>query len=185
MTEYPSTLYCANHPQTPTSLRCNRCEKPICTKCAVLTPTGYRCKECVRGQQRVFETALWRDYLFAFGLAALISFLGSFLAPIMALLILIVGAVVGLIVAEAVRWATHRRRSRRLFQVVAVAAVLGSLPPVIIQLVDVLRYLSIYQSNFLKVYETRHLVSLIWYAVYTFMVTSTAYYRLAGVSRKY
>ncbi|MEN6392186.1 MAG: B-box zinc finger protein, partial [Anaerolineaceae bacterium] len=35
MTDNPPTLYCTNHPQTETSLRCNRCDKPICTKCAV------------------------------------------------------------------------------------------------------------------------------------------------------
>ena len=35
--------YCANHPGVETSLRCNKCGKPICAKCAVRTPTGYRC----------------------------------------------------------------------------------------------------------------------------------------------
>src|SRR6266700_3112765 len=62
------TLYCANHPTVATSLRCNKCNKPICHKCAVLTPVGYRCRECVRGQQQVFETVVW----YAFGLAALL-----------------------------------------------------------------------------------------------------------------
>jgi hypothetical protein len=66
MIEKTEELYCANHPQTPTSLRCNRCEKPICPKCAVKTPIGYRCKECVRGQQKIFDTAQWYDYPLAF-----------------------------------------------------------------------------------------------------------------------
>ena len=53
MTESPNEkMYCYNHPQRETVLRCNRCERPMCTSCAVLTPTGYRCKECVRGQQK-------------------------------------------------------------------------------------------------------------------------------------
>jgi hypothetical protein len=186
MTDAPPTLYCANHPQTPTSLRCNRCDKPICTKCAVLTPTGYRCKECVRGQQRVFDTAQWKDYLLAFPLAALIAFLGSFLAPVMHFLTLFVAPIVGVIIAETVRFVTHRRRSQQLFRVTALAAVLGSLPLMLIQGIDVLHYLSIYQSSFLKVYHTSRLTSLVWYALYAFLVTSTAYYRLAGVvSRKY
>ena len=50
-------IYCANHPAVETTLRCNRCGKPICAECAVRTPTGYRCKECVRGQQKIFDTA--------------------------------------------------------------------------------------------------------------------------------
>ena len=76
-----STLYCVNHPNTETNLRCNRCEKLICTKCAVHTPTGYRCRECVRNQQKVFETALWYDYPLGFILAGLLSYIGSLIAP--------------------------------------------------------------------------------------------------------
>ncbi len=30
----------------PTYLRCGRCEKPICARCRVATPVGYRCFEC-------------------------------------------------------------------------------------------------------------------------------------------
>ena len=40
VTANTDTLYCANHPTIATSLRCNRCNKPICHKCAVLTPVG-------------------------------------------------------------------------------------------------------------------------------------------------
>ena len=67
------TLFCANHPDRETSLRCNRCEKPICSKCAVRTPTGYRCKECVRGQQKVFDTAENQDFIVAPGVDALFA----------------------------------------------------------------------------------------------------------------
>ena len=80
MTDETSTLYCANHPTQETSLRCNRCEKPVCSKCIVLTPTGYRCKQCVQGQQRSFDTARWVDYPLAFFTAAILSFFGSWLA---------------------------------------------------------------------------------------------------------
>ncbi len=106
-----AVLRCANHPDRETTLRCNRCEKPICTKCAVLTPVGYRCKECVRGQQAVFETAqtawtsLWRPSLSAVGAGVgvavlnILGFWGFFVAP-----------VAGGALAEVVRLATRRRR---------------------------------------------------------------------------
>src|SRR5512139_2890612 len=55
--EMAPTLYCANHPDRETMLRCNRCEKPICYQCAILTPVGYRCKECVRQQQNTYYNA--------------------------------------------------------------------------------------------------------------------------------
>ena len=71
MTESVSeTLVCANHPQVATSLRCNKCGKPICARCAMRTPVGYRCKDCVRGQQQIFETAFWYDYVLAAVIAA-------------------------------------------------------------------------------------------------------------------
>jgi hypothetical protein len=151
----------------------------------VLTPTGYRCKECVRGQQKVFETTQWIDYPLACGLAAILAFLGSFLAPIMHFLTIFVAPIVGVILAEAVRFATRRRRSKRLYQAVAVATVVGSLPLVLVQIIGILGDLALYQSNFISMYGTSRLFILIWYALYVFLITSTAYYRLAGVSYKY
>ena len=57
------TLYCYVHPNRETSLRCNNCNRPICASCAVRTPTGYRCRECVKGQQKTFDTSEWYDYV--------------------------------------------------------------------------------------------------------------------------
>jgi hypothetical protein len=74
MTVEAPKMYCANHPNVETSLRCNKCEKPICARCAILTPTGYRCKECVRGQQKVFETAKWLDYPLIFMIVAILAY---------------------------------------------------------------------------------------------------------------
>ena len=80
-------LTCANHPGRETMLRCNRCEKPICTSCAVHTPTGYRCKECVNAQKKKFDTAEWYDYISGLAATSAISLgasllvvLGSFIA---------------------------------------------------------------------------------------------------------
>ena len=43
-------LYCANHPNEETYVRCSRCEKPICAKCRVRTPVGFRCYDCAQMQ---------------------------------------------------------------------------------------------------------------------------------------
>lgn len=43
-------LYCANHPGVQTYLRCGKCEKPICAKCRVSTPVGFRCYQCANLQ---------------------------------------------------------------------------------------------------------------------------------------
>lgn len=175
MTDNPNVLYCANHPDVPTTLRCNRCEKPICIKCAVLTPTGYRCKECVRGQQKIFESAQWMDFPLACGLAFILAFLGSFLAQAMYFLIIFVAPIVGTIIAEVVRVVVRRRRSKRLFQAVAISAALGSLPLPLLRLGIIL----------LSSVTLQGYIVLIWYGLYTFLTVSTAYYRLAGINVKY
>jgi hypothetical protein len=126
MTE-PS-MVCAFHPDRPTSLRCNRCDRPICTACAILTPVGYRCKVCIREQQKVFETAYWYDFLIAPIVAGVICGAGSLLGSFLGFFILFVAAFVGSIAARAVQWAVRHRRSRYLWVAAAVGGVLGCLP---------------------------------------------------------
>lgn len=49
---------CTYHPDVQTGLRCTRCGKPICPKCAVRTPVGLRCPDCagVRGLRTIRTT---------------------------------------------------------------------------------------------------------------------------------
>ena len=169
-------LYCANHPDRETSLRCNRCEKPICPDCAVLTPTGYRCKECVRSQQKVFETAQWWDYPVALLIAGGLSFLGSLVASKLGFFTLFIAPIAGVIIAEAVRTVISRRRSRRLYQMVAAAVALGSLPLLAISLLN-LAFSGVQGSVSINI-----ILPLIFQGLYTVMVTSTAYYRLSGIA---
>jgi hypothetical protein len=173
MTETPPPMYCVNHPQTETSLRCNRCEKPICVKCAVLTPIGYRCKECVRGQQKLFETALWYDYLSTFIISVVLSYIGSQIIPVMGFFTILLAPVAGVMIAEIIRAITKRRRSKRLFQLATLAAALGSLPTILLYLIMIIPSLSQGGLGFLW--------QLLWQGVYAFMVSSTIYYRLSGI----
>lgn len=129
-------LYCANHPNVETMLRCNRCGKPICTRCAKLTPVGYRCRECLGQQQAVFYTGGALDYVLG-GAVALV--LGGFAAFLMSRIgfwffALILGPTLGIAIAEAVRFVVRRRRSRYLATVVAVGMVLGALPALLLSL---------------------------------------------------
>lgn len=40
--------FCYRHPQRETALSCGRCERPICTNCAMQGPVGFRCRQCGR-----------------------------------------------------------------------------------------------------------------------------------------
>jgi hypothetical protein len=176
----PPTLYCANHPQTETTLRCNRCEKPICVKCATLTPTGYRCKECVRGQLKQFETSQWVDYPIAFIIAGVLAFLGSLILPRWILLAIIGSPIAGTAIAEAVRFAVRRRRSKRLYQVVVIGVILGCLPLLLYQL-----FISVLSIGSAGASGGFSLFSLLSYGIYAVLVTSTTYYRLSGLHLRF
>jgi membrane associated rhomboid family serine protease len=44
--------YCYNHTKTPTRLRCSRCDRPICGRCAIPASVGQHCPECVAEARR-------------------------------------------------------------------------------------------------------------------------------------
>jgi hypothetical protein len=141
MTELTTeTLYCYVHPNRETALRCNNCNRPICASCAVRTPTGYRCRECVRGHQKAFETSEWYDYITGFLVAAFLSGIASFLVTFIGgigffgwFLIAAGAPTAAVAIAEGVRAVTRRRRSRALFVTVAIGVVLGALPIILLQ----------------------------------------------------
>ena len=162
------TLVCYNHPNRETLLRCNRCDRPICNECAVLTPTGYRCKECVRGQQKIFDTAKPIDYVLAVVVALVLAYIGGFLT-FAGFFIIFIAPVAGVIIGEAVRRIIQRRRSIRLFQATTAAVVMGGLFHVVPTLISFFAYGNL------------NLFGIIWQVVYISMAASTVYYRLSGI----
>ncbi len=128
-------MTCYKHPDRETLLRCNRCDRPICMDCAVQTPTGYRCKDCIRELQKRFDTSLSRDYLIAGFIAAILGFLGSFLLMEVRMLSgifsLLIGPLVGTGIVSLVRVATQKRRSTTLTKTTVIAAGIGGALPLL------------------------------------------------------
>lgn len=121
-------LYCVNHPKTETRLRCNRCGNPICAKCAVRTPVGFRCKQCIKGQQAVFYSATPLDYLIAVVICLVASIIAAFIVGAVGIFFtFFLAPVAGGVIAEVVRWATGRRRGRWMWLVVSACIVVGAL----------------------------------------------------------
>ena len=169
MTE-STTLYCYVHPNRETALRCNNCNRPICASCAVRTPTGYRCRECVRERQKTFETSEWYDFVSGFIVAALLSGIAAFLVTFIGGIgffgwFLIAAGVptAAVAIAESVRAVTKRRRSRQLFMTVAAGVVLGALPVILFQVLS---------SNFF---------GIVFQIIYLIIATPVVYTRLSGI----
>ncbi len=129
-------IYCTVHTHVEATLRCNKCNRPMCIRCAVRTPVGYRCKQCVHQQQEVFFTGTTRDYVIA-GVAAFVvsAVAGGVLLYIGSgfwLLTILLSAPAGGLISEVVWRAVGKRRSRYLWLVVGLATVLGVLPIMIL-----------------------------------------------------
>ncbi|MGH2747763.1 MAG: rhomboid family intramembrane serine protease [Actinomycetota bacterium] len=52
VTEETEQTYCYAHTDTPTRLRCTRCDRPICGRCAIPASVGQHCPECVAEARR-------------------------------------------------------------------------------------------------------------------------------------
>jgi hypothetical protein len=128
-------LYCANHPTVETLLRCNKCGKPICMKCAVQTPVGYRCRECVRQQQNVYFNAEAWDNPIALAVSFVVTLLAT---PLVSAILgrtgffgimigLFIGASAGGVLAQIIRWAVGKRRGRYLHYFALAGVLLGVL----------------------------------------------------------
>ncbi|MFQ5615286.1 MAG: hypothetical protein ACE5GO_02360 [Anaerolineales bacterium] len=176
--QHDHPTFCATHPATETSLRCNRCEKFICPKCAKRTPIGYRCEDCVRGQQKVFDTAQAQDYVLVTLIAGVLSFIGSLIVPTLGFFTIFLAPGVGAVIAGLIRRATNRRRSKRLFQWAATATAIGSLLPLCVSLFGIV--FSLFVEGAGAGFGLFGL-NLIWQGIYTFMVTSSTHYRLSGI----
>ena len=165
-----TVLYCANHPTVETTLRCNRCDKPICPKCAVKSPVGYRCRECVKSQQKIFDTAEPVDYVLGFIVAAILSGVASVLSGLVGFIgffgwfILIIAAPVAAgIIAEGVRMAIRKHRSQSLYYTILAGVVVGALPVILFNLI------------------TFNFFGLIPVGIYLVLGVPTVYYRLSGI----
>jgi hypothetical protein len=166
----PTVLYCYAHPDRETTLRCKRCDRPMCASCARRTPTGYVCKDCVRAHQKSFDTSEWYDYIFGFITASFLSGVAAFLISLLGsigfigwFLAISAAPVAGTVIAEAVRFVTRRHRSPSLFITVVVGVVLGALPIMLSQ---------IFRGN---------IFGIIFQVVYLVIAVPLVYARLSGI----
>jgi hypothetical protein len=124
----------------------------------------------VRSQLKIFDTAVWYDYVLGFvtaavlgGIASLLVGLVGSMAGFFAFLLIIFGApIAGGVIAEACRAVTRRHRSRPLFITVAAGMVVGALPIIVTTLL------------------TMNIFGIVFIAIYLFVAVPIVYSRLSG-----
>lgn len=125
-TSEPTTLYCANHPDRETLIRCGRCGKPICLQCQVRHPVGVRCKECAQIRKDPLTVLTPTQYALAFVSALGASIVGGFIAPFLGILFaFFIGPVIGGMIAELVGRVIGYKRGLPLQLIVGMCIVLG------------------------------------------------------------
>lgn len=155
MSETEYSLTCAFHPNRETQLRCNRCNKPICIKCATHTPTGYRCPECIRNQQKIFITARWYDFVIAGLITGLISFIGSLFANRLGFYMILIALGAGYLALLASKKAISNRRSPLLKYVMSGCALLASIIPAAVNFSQIILYGGLGVSGLLYLFGWR------------------------------
>ena len=135
------TQYCARHPKNETSIRCGRCDDPICPDCLVHSPVGMRCPDCGRanpvptydvtmpyllrgiGAGAAVALALGIAFYYAAPILFRLVFLDiAIINIILPFLYVAVMAVIGLAIGESVSIATNRKRGLKL-KIVSAACV--------------------------------------------------------------
>ncbi|GAB4419565.1 MAG: hypothetical protein Kow002_07270 [Anaerolineales bacterium] len=183
MTEETTATFCYVHPGRETSLRCKVCEQPICASCAVRTPTGYACKDCVRSHQKKFDTAVWYDFIIGFVVAAVLSAVAAFLVTLISgffygLLIFVAAPTAGTLIAQVLLVVLRRHRSRPLFLTISAGVIVGALPAIISQVTSLIMLFRFYGMEAFSIW---YLLPLFWVIVYLFIVVPVVYSQFSGI----
>jgi hypothetical protein len=159
--------FCVNHPRVETGLRCNRCGDPICVRCAVRTPVGYRCKKCVKQQQSVYYTGLPLDYVLASLVSIPLAALGAYLVSFLGIFLgFFISPAAGAFIADMAWRIVGRRRSRYLWLVVSGSIIVATLG------------VALYQAGAFSGYLVVNTFSFLEIGLYLVLAVSAAYSRL-------
>lgn len=126
-------LFCYRHPGRSTSLRCYKCNKPICSECTVKTPVGYLCPDCYREAEDAFFNARPTDYILAIAVALPISLLAGFLVMqfsrgiFFIIIMFFVGGAIGGVIGRITKRVIGGRRGRYIPHLVAACVIIGVL----------------------------------------------------------
>lgn len=127
------TMTCYRHPGRETSLRCYKCNRPICSECTIKTPVGYLCPVCNREAEDTFYNARPLDNLVALLIALPLGLIAGYLVFLFGrsfffwIILFFIGGAVGSLIGRLTKRAIGKRRGRYVPYIVAGCVIAGAL----------------------------------------------------------
>ncbi len=123
----PQLVPCAADPQVETSLRCGRCDTPICPRCLVMTPVGARCRDCAQLRRNPIYVVSPAYYLRATAAGLAVALICGVIVPFIPFFSLFGLLLLGWVTGAAVARAANYKRGTGLAVVAAATTVVGAL----------------------------------------------------------
>ena len=138
------TLYCYRHPDRVTYVRCGRCDRPICSKCAMQGPVGFRCRTCGKPAYDPLTSMKPRQVLLGSLVALGAGTLGGIIGLRLGFFVIFIGFFGGGLIADLVMRVTGYKRGPVMAAMLLGGIAAGTLIAVGLQygvaLADIARY---------------------------------------------
>jgi hypothetical protein len=120
-------LFCYRHADRETWVRCGRCDRPICTSCAMQGPVGSRCKQC--GKLAFDPLTSFTPAQLAAGIATSLAagLVAGYIASRIGFFSVVIAYFAGGFIAEIVGRVTGYKRGPTMIAIVFGGVALGTL----------------------------------------------------------
>lgn len=120
-------MFCYRHPDRETLVSCGRCDRPICTGCAMQGPVGFRCRECGKPAFDPMTSFTPAQLAGGAAVAAIGGGLVAVIAPMIGFFSLFLSFIAGGFIAQAVTNVTGYKMGPVMAGVVYGGIVVGAL----------------------------------------------------------
>ncbi len=120
-------LFCYRHPDRETWVRCGRCDRPICPRCAMQGPVGFRCRDCGKPAFDPLTSFTPTQVIGGLAVALGAGILVALLAPRIGFFSIIISYFAGGLIVQGVTRVTGYKQGPAMQGVVFGGIVLGAL----------------------------------------------------------